>query len=137
MLKITMTSAQFRGSLVFNYNEAGLLIRLDIDADLTDKQKKIITEDLPWTAEAAKQFMARYDKATYLVQEQELTFDMFWNRYNDKARSSKVKTEKAWDKMKKTEQLKAYIFIPTYFRNKGTAEKKYATTYLSDELWNN
>lgn len=132
-----MTSAQLRGSLIFKYDEAGRLSRLEVEAELTDKQKQIIKEDMPWTAEEAKLFMEKYPGATYLVQEQELTFDMFWSRYDDKARSSKKKTEAAWDKMKKIEQMKAYLYIPKYFKNKGTAEKKYATTYLSDELWNN
>lgn len=137
MLKITMTSQQFRGHLVFNYNEAGRLCLLEIEAELNDKQKTIITNDLPWDTKEAKLFMDKYHKATFLVQEQELTFLMFWNRYNDKVRSSKKKTEAIWNKLSRTEQTRAYLFIPTYFKNKGTAEKKYATTYLSDELWNN
>lgn len=137
MQKITMTSDQFRGSLVFNYNEVGQLTRLDIDAELTEKQKSIITTYLPWTRAAADGFMDTFNTAKYIIEAQELTFEMFWKRYDDKARSSKKKTESQWNKMSKTEQAKAYLFIPKYFRNKGTAEKKYATTYLSDELWNN
>lgn len=137
MLQITMTSQRFRGHLIFKYNEQGDLRHLHIDADLNEKQKSIITIDLPWTVADARIFMDKYNEATFLVQEQEITFDMFWNRYNDKARSSRKKTQTAWNKLSRTEQAKAYLYMPTYFKNKGTAEKKYATTYLSDELWNN
>lgn len=69
---------------------------------------------------------------------EDVTFDMFWQRYDDKARSSKIKTQRQWDKMPAREQAKAYRFIPNYFASipQGVC-KKYATTYLSDQLWNN
>lgn len=132
-----MTSRLFRGSLVFKYNEQGRLTQFIVDAELNAKQQATLAGALPWTVEQAKQFMADYNTAIFLVQEREITFEMFWNRYNDKSRSSLKKTRAKWDKMTKTEQAKAFLYIPTYLRNKGTAEKKYATTYLNDELWNN
>lgn len=67
-----------------------------------------------------------------------IDFDAFWNRYDDKARSSKVKTRKVWDRMSRTEQVKAYNYISRYTMNIPIGVcKKYATTYLNDQLWNN
>ena len=63
---------------------------------------------------------------------------MFWQHYNDKARSSRIKTERVWKKMSPKDQVLAYQYVDTYFRNipPGVC-KKYATTYLNDQLWNN
>lgn len=62
---------------------------------------------------------------------------MFWDKYNDKIRSSKKKSLKIWDKLTSTDQVKAFTYIHTYNRHRGNAEKKYAETYLGSELWNN
>ena len=137
MLKITMTSPLFKGALIFNYSDAGQLCRLDIQAELNDKQRAFLDNNIPWDEQAAQDFMDRLPQATFVVQDKEITFDMFWDRYDDKARSSLKKTRAKWDKMKLEDQVRAYLFIPKYLRNKGTADKKYATTYLNDELWNN
>lgn len=134
---ITMTSDRFKGSLIFRYNESGHLASFTSDTVLTSKQQELIASAFPWTLELAKVFMHNNPSATYLVQEDCLTFDMFWNKYNDKVRSSRKKTLKKWNSMAKTEQAKAYFYVPRYFKSMGTAEKKYATTYLNDELWNN
>ena len=67
-----------------------------------------------------------------------IDFAASWNRYNDKARSSRVKTERVWNRMSRAEQVKAYNYVPKYFNSiPGGVMKKYATTYLNDQLWNN
>lgn len=66
-----------------------------------------------------------------------ITFEMFWNKYNDKLRSSKKRSEKIWSKLDEANQAKAFYFITTYNKNRGNAEKKYCETYLTAELWNN
>lgn len=67
-----------------------------------------------------------------------VTFEAFWDKYNDKARSSRIKTKRVWDRMSRSEQLKAYHYIDRYVHNiPATVCKKYATTYLNDQLWNN
>ncbi len=67
-----------------------------------------------------------------------ITFEDFWIKYNDKENSSKKKTEKVWIKLPEKEQIKAYNYIDKYIRSiPPGCRKKYATTYLADELWNN
>jgi len=70
--------------------------------------------------------------------DQNITFDKFWNRYDDKLNSSKKKTQVKWNKMPAAEQAKAFRYIGKYFASipSGT-RKKYAETYLNAELWNN
>lgn len=69
--------------------------------------------------------------------DEKITFEMLWNLYDDKLRSSKKRSTAIWDKMTVAEQVKAYYFVYKYFRHRGNAEKKYLETYLRAELWNN
>lgn len=69
--------------------------------------------------------------------EEKITFEMFWNKYNDKLRSSKKRSEKIWQKLDEANQAKAFYYFTTYNRHRGNAEKKYCETYLTAELWNN
>lgn len=67
-----------------------------------------------------------------------ITFEMFWNRYDDKVLSSRRKTEARWNRMTKADQIKAFNFINRYEQNIPTGtRKKYAETYLNSEIWNN
>ena len=137
MLTITMTSAKLPGEIIFTYNEQCRLAALLITEPLSDEQYTWLLANLPWRTEMLQALSAKIPTATFVEKKMEVTFDMFWNRYADKDRSSKKKTQAQWDKMPVTEQAKAYAFIPKYNRLRGPADKKYATTYLSDELWNN
>lgn len=137
MKRLIMTSSSFTGQVVFEYNEAGLLEAMRMDADMTDKQRAFLGGLLPWTINDIEALRASAKTASFILQDRELTFAMFWNRYNDKSRSSRKKTEVVWNKLSTADQVKAYLYIPTYLKNKGSAEKKHATTYLNDELWNN
>jgi hypothetical protein len=66
-----------------------------------------------------------------------ITFDMFWKKYDDASRSSRKRSLKIWEKLNEDNRIKAYYFYDTYLNNKGNAEKKYCETYLSAEMWNN
>ena len=69
---------------------------------------------------------------------QEITFDMFWDRYNEKIRSSKKRSQIKWNSMTKAEQIKCFNYLSMYFRNiPAGCVKKNCETYLNSELWNN
>lgn len=137
MKTLIMTSSKFTGQVIFEYNELGKLESMTVQAELNEKQENSLGYYMPWNISDIDALRAAANHATFTFQDREITFDMFWNRYDDKSRSSKKKTKQLWDKMSQAEQVKAYLYIPVYLRNKGTADKKYATTYLNDELWNN
>ncbi len=132
-----MTSPKLPGEVIFTYNEKGRFSSLLITECLSDEQYKHLFDHFPWNLGLLDPLSKASPSATFVEKQLQVTFDMFWNRYNDKERSSKKKTLVMWNKMPVTEQVKAYLYIPTYNRKRGTADKKYATTYLSDELWNN
>lgn len=138
MRKFELTSPAFEGCVTYGFDDTtDRLVMVDMSSvPLSAELWNCIWSNLPATSKAMGKVKGRTGVITELVEE--ITFDMFWQRYDDKARSSKVKTQRAWDKMPKREQVKAYQFIPRYFQSipPGVC-KKYATTYLSDQLWNN
>ncbi len=81
--------------------------------------------------------MAAFPNTTVVEMADNITFEMLWNKYNDKIRSSKKRSEKLWQKLSVDDRVKAFYYIDVYNKNRGNAEKKYCNTYLNDELWNN
>jgi hypothetical protein len=132
-----MTAPTIDGAIQFDYNEAGYLERFFVGASLTHQQYQFIVGRLPWHTDQIEAFTTSVPSASFAMRDRKLTFREFWDKYDDKVRSSRKRTEKKWDSMSETEQIKAYLFIPKYFRSKGNAEKKYAETYLAAEQWNN
>jgi len=131
-----LTSLAFDGYVEFVFSENGLLERYEIHANLSEKQQVYILKHLPREIRELDNFKS--ETATITEVTMDVTFDQFWNRYDEKIRSSKKKTMARWNKMSKGEQNRAYRFIPKYESNilPGTA-KKYAETYLTAELWAN
>lgn len=66
-----------------------------------------------------------------------ITFEIFWKKYDDAKRSSKKRSLKLWEKLDEKNRINAYFFFDVYMKNKGAAEKKYCETYLNAEMWNN
>lgn len=77
------------------------------------------------------------NKMTVVELGMNITFDLFWDKYDKKAKSSKKKALKVWNRLTESNQVKAFYFIQTYDTNRDFTDKKYAETYLNSELWNN
>lgn len=68
--------------------------------------------------------------------ERTITFDMFWDAYQEK-NCGRKKAEAVWTKLSKADQLGAYDYIPAFngiLKMNGTA-KPYATSYLNQTRW--
>ena len=131
-----LTSVSFVGYVEFIFTDEDLLSKMEIHADLSQQQQVYLLKHMP--REITELEKLKSDTAQITEIQQEVNFKMFWNRYDDKLNSSLKKTEQKWNKMSPDNQYKAFRYISKYFSNipVGT-RKKYATTYLSDELWNN
>ena len=139
MKLFTLTSSTFTGEVIFEFNDSGLLLSFDSKgADLTEGQQVFLLRNMPRELAEVKAMLEKSPNAKFTEFVQEITFDMFWNRYNDKIRSSRKKAETKWKRMSKTNQAKAYYGIAKYENSIpiGVA-KKYAESYLNAELWNN
>lgn len=134
-----LTSPEFEGEILCEYNDEGLLVKLEIKATLTTGQRNWFIYNLPPSLEKLKTLLkssgskARFEEVIF-----EPRFEDFWTRYNDRTTSSRKRSLAKWNRMSKSEQLKAYRYIGRYFSEipYGT-RKKFAETYLNSELWNN
>lgn len=138
MRTFLLTATAWTGEIELRYNELDLLINCDLSrAQLSQQQHVWFLRRLPVEL-VALQELIRNSTARMVEVNQEITFESFWNRYNDKVRSSRKKAERIWNRLSKADQAKAYAYISTYdaSRSAGVA-KKYAETYLNAELWNN
>lgn len=136
--RFELTSQHFEGYVVYSYDtETQRLVSVDATGlQASTEMFNWIWSHIPYQIDKLKYLTGKTGKIVEVIED--LTFDMFWNKYNDKARSSKVKTQRYWDRMSKKEQRNAYDYIQRYFNSipQGVC-KKYATTYLNDQLWNN
>ena len=136
----SITSNEFEGVIVAGFNdENDDFASIDLsNAILSKKQHAWFLENMPKSIGVLNQWIKERRKLK--IEEEKITFEMFWDRYDEKQNSSKKKTLAKWNKMSIVEQGKAYRFIGRYLTSLGhgnNAGKKYATTYLNDELWNN
>lgn len=136
MRKIILTIPKYEGEVVFTFDENDFVQSITFNGDFPIQVRGIILGSNPLRPEDLQRTKGR---TGILTEEAEtVTFEMFWDRYDDKARSSKVKTRRVWDRMPEGERVKAYRFINRYKCSipQGVC-MKYATTYLNDQLWNN
>lgn len=140
MKKYLFTSEKFPGEIELHYDEKGWLTSFDIRASLGKNQHQWFLTVFP---KDLAQLRAIVDdptnKGVKLVEiNQDVTFEMFWNVYNDKVNSSKIKARRAWQRMTLGNQVAAFNYISKYLANLPQGvRKKYAETYLHAELWNN
>jgi hypothetical protein len=134
------TGESFTGSVHFVFNAEGALLKYDItEAQMSAEQMKWFNDRLPNTLQELKVVLSKTKQAVLqLMPDAEITFDLFWNKYDEKIRSSKKKSLKIWQKLSEGEQKKAYMYINFYNRSISNGiGKKYCETYLNAELWNN
>lgn len=138
-MKYLLTSTAWPGEIEIVYNDLQLLVSHDTSrADLSENQQLWFLKNLPRELCELQQLIDKSTSATLTEVKDEITFEKFWSRYDEKLRSSKKKALKVWNRLTEADQIKAYKFISKYEQSipNGVA-KKYAETYLNVELWNN
>ncbi len=139
MKRFALTSDNYTGEVVCTYDDNGMLVNYDLTgAELTDEQKQYFFTHPPINVKELEAIVKRAKSMRVSELHEKVTFDVFWNRYDDKINSSKKKTLAKWNKMPESDRVRAYQYIFKYFASlpQGT-RKKYAETYLNAELWNN
>ena len=121
---------------MFTYDDSEVLQGVSFNGNYPEEQRRNVLRTLPMRPEVLQRINWRDGILT--EEAEKVTFEMFWDRYNDKARSSRVKTQRVWDRMPEGERVKAYRYINRYKSSipQGVC-MKYATTYLNDQMWNN
>jgi hypothetical protein len=139
MKEFTLTSSSFTGEVIFEFNDVGLLMSFSAKAaNLSEKQQVFLLKNLPRELAEVKAMLEKSPNAKFTELQREITFEMFWNRYDPPANSKKKKKAlPRWNKMSKAERAKAFYYIAKYEGNMRGEAKMYAETYLNSELWNN
>lgn len=140
MRTFVMTSKEFTGGVIFRFKDSGALLSFDVsEAELSEVQSQWLISRCPTHIDKLKEIIGKSTTAKITELEAgEVTFEMFWNKYDSKTHSSKKRTLVKWNKMTLGERVKAYNYINKYVVGlKPGVEKKYAETYLNAELWNN
>lgn len=138
MKTFILTSARMQGEIEFRFDDAGYLHGYENRAVLTPDQQEWLLARLPKTLDGLKAVLTQSKGARLTEVSQEVTFEMFWDRYNEKTLSSKKKSMQRWDKMSQRSRQAAYSFIFNYLASLPQGvRKKYAETYLSSEIWDN
>ncbi len=137
MRKYALNIPAYKGCVVYGFSDDDKLFYVDMSgADLPQDAYLFLWSHLPANPKALEVVKGKTGVITELVED--IDFEMFWKKYDDRSRSSKVKTERFWNKMKRDEQIKAYNFIGRYNASiQPGICRKYATTYLNDQMWNN
>lgn len=135
-----LTSKRFTGAVSFRFDDEGYLVSYDMtEAELDEAQKLFILKKLPRHIDLIRQVLGKSRDAKLQIQKvAKVTFDMFWDAYGEKTRSSKKKSLQIWNRFSQAKRDRAYNFIERYERNLlGGTAKKYAETYLRSEIWEN
>lgn len=126
---------QFKGAIMLEYNEMGHLIALRIDGPMTEAQHEWFFKYVPRLEELISVYRSSgVFKVTKVIDE--ITFDDFYAEYGNKV--GKQKALKAWNRLPRSEQLKAYAYIGRYKYHVATTgiAQAYPATYLNQQRWN-
>lgn len=140
MKKIIATSAGFEGEVHIVYdNDDGMLMTVDFaHALLNAKQVQYFMEKTP-VYYAGKILAQQFSSKLTLVEESiSITFSMFWLKYARKI--NKARCERIWDKLSKSDRVKAYYGIFPYDRHlqsNSWKSKADPETYLKNKYWEN
>lgn len=138
-MRFVLTSTAWAGQIVLEYNEAGLLLESNLkDAELSEQQHLWFLRNIPRELAELQVLIAKVQSAKLTPVPETITFDMFWDRYGEKLRSSRKKALTKWNRMSEADRAKAFLFIKKYENSmQAWQNKMYAETYLNRELWNN
>lgn len=138
MTRYLITSPAYTGTAELHYNSLGTLVLI-----CTQHTNMGVAQMHKWkllvpAAEGELTNVFAPTQCTVIQADLVVTFDMFWNGYNNKV--SKIKAHSIWNKLKKEEQVLAYYGIKPYdkfLRKTDWRGKADPDTYLRNKYWLN
>lgn len=136
MKRYLITSPKFTGQAELLYSN-GILRKIDVtdtnmNAILIMHFKNTVP---PFEIDVSKSFS---ESTTIVEAAFEVSFDMFWKKYNRKINKSRCIL--LWGKMNSTQQLQAYFGVDDYdkyLKKEGWRSKADPETYLRNSYWEN
>ena len=137
MRQFNVTTPKSTTGIVFTYTDSGLFMGILINETMEKEALEYVVKSIRLTLDEFFVWAKTIKHIEVVELQQNISFDMFWDLYNDKARSSRKKSQLVWNRLAEPDRIKAYYHYPRYNKHRGNAEKKYCETYLNAELWNN
>lgn len=141
MRRLILTSPVITGQVEIIYNDNELIEVIDFSktAPTAAGVRKGLLERLarfPQFADAEQ--IVTGTQGILVEADLEVTFDMFWKKYDKKI--NKARAIKLWDKLSKTDQVKAYYGIDAYdkyLQKESWRSKADPENYLRNRYWEN
>lgn len=145
MKKVLITSS-FTGTVEVIYGEAGIgmeaeppLLSVEFGgAVLNDRQRGYLMAHIPVRYGAGFEQCFDAGKFRFVVQEHDIVFDDFWEKYGKKI--NKVRCEPLWNKLTANERVMAFNALWSYDRflmQNNWRTKADPETYLKKKMWLN
>lgn len=136
MKTVILTSSKFAGEVELRYNQSNMLWYFENRSDMDSTAQAWLITNMPIHTADITHFIDRTKTLKVTEIRKEISFEDFWNKYDNKAVSSKKKALTRWKNMSKVQRYKAYYYISIYLSAlpQGVS-RKYAETYLNSEIW--
>ena len=137
MKRFLITSPKYPGQAEILYNDAGVLCK--IDCTDTNMSHHIIHHFKSSVPALAGALQSSFSSQTIIIEaEYEVSFDMFWKKYNKKINKSRCIL--LWGKLNKAQQVLAFFGIDSYdkyLKKEDWRGKADPETYLRNGYWEN
>jgi hypothetical protein len=135
MNKYILTSAHYTGSVIFYYDDAGLLLFYSaLDADINERVLLQVLKKLPRDIVDLEPFNAS-EFYTVKKLDEDLSFENFWNQYGVKIHPHRC--EPLWKKLSDVKKLAALKAMAPYFDycTRKSVYKVNPENYIKKEYW--
>jgi hypothetical protein len=115
----------------------GIIYTVELEDSTLDVNSIEADNEKCWFFIYEKGFLSATKGKTKVTEiNREVTFDMFWDKYDYKI-SGKEEAKRAWKKLSKLDQLLAFDYIKQYEGQLklNPVSKLYASTYLNAKRW--
>lgn len=137
MRKFLIASEGYSGEAAAVFNESGQLVTLDVsETDMSLKFSSVLFQKIPSEISAFFEYMNARDNVKCIEASIEITFDMFWEKYNRKI--NKKRSQPLFNKLSQLRQAACYYGIKQYDRYLDVVNwrtKADPENYLRNEMW--
>ena len=136
MSKYLIQFSRFNADILMEYDQDGILKQMNCEFGIaTPDVVAAFFKNFPWNQLHIEHYK-KYPNTKVKELEQDLTFENFWNVYNNKL-DKKSRVEAIWKTLTNVQRAKALAYIPSYETHLITNNitKKYPSTYLNSRIW--
>lgn len=136
MRRFLITSQKYTGQAEVIYNDLNTLVHIDcIDTDMSAVTMHHFKAAIGVTIDT---IAVKLPSCIVVEADYEVTFDMFWKKYNKKI--NKARCIMLWNKLNKTMTVQAFHGIEAYdkyLKKESWRTKADPETYLRNKYWEN